>query len=100
MLDRTQWPQDRIAQLCRRNRVRKLSVFGSALTERFGPASDLDLLVEFDPGQTPSLVGMAKLEAELTEILGRKVDLRTPAELSRYFRDDVLRHAELRYAHR
>ena len=70
--------------------MRKLSLFGSVLTERFRPDSDIDILVEFEAGHTPSLLGMARIERELTELLERKVDLRTAEELSRYFRDEVV----------
>jgi len=76
-----------------------LALFGSALREDFSEESDVDMLVEFEPGHTPGLLGMARLERELSHILGgRKVDLRTPEDLSRYFRDEVLRKAEVQYA--
>jgi len=76
-----------------------LALFGSALREDFSEESDIDVLVEFEPGHTPGLLGMARLERELSHILGgRKVDLRTPEDLSRYFRDEVLREAEVQYA--
>lgn len=94
------FPEDKIADFCRRHKVAKLSVFGSILREPsdqggfgFGPTSDVDLLVEFLPGQTPSLLTVGGMLMELQEMLGRKVDLRTPQDLSRYFRDDVLREA-------
>ena len=91
-------PREALAAFCRRNHIRKLSLFGSILREDFGPESDVDFLVEFEPGKTPSLLTVAGLEIELTEMLGRKVDLRTPQDLSRYFRDEVVRHAEVQYA--
>jgi len=91
-------PKDRIAEFCRANRIRKLALFGTILTEEFGPDSDIDILVEFEPGQTPSLLGMAGLELKLTAMLGRKVDLGTPWELSRYFRDQVVQSAEVQSA--
>jgi hypothetical protein len=76
-----------------------LSLFGSALRGDFSEESDIDVLVEFEPGHAPGLLGMARLERELSRILGgRKVDLRTPEDLSRYFRDEVLREAEVQYA--
>lgn len=93
-----QIPRERLAEFCRRNHVRRLSLFGSILREDFGPESDVDILVEFEPGKTPGLFTMAGLEIELSEMLGRKVDLRTPGDLSRYFRDEVVRTAELQYA--
>ena len=82
---------------CRRYQVRKLSLFGSVLREDFRPDSDVDLLVEFEPGARVGLFEMAAMERELGAIVGRKVDLRTPAELSRYFRDEVVASAEVQY---
>jgi predicted nucleotidyltransferase len=90
-------PQGRIAEFCRRHHVRRLALFGSILGDDFGPESDVDVLVEFEPGHTPGLSFFA-MQDELGEILGRRVDLNTPAFLSRYFRDDVLREAEVQYA--
>lgn len=79
-----------LREFCERHGIAKLSLFGSALTERFGPESDIDLLVDFLPGRKPGLFRLAGMEIELTEAVGRKVDLRTAAELSRYFREEVL----------
>ena len=73
-----------------RNHIRTLSLFGSVLTDHFRPDSDIDILVAFRPGHVPSLLGIAGMEIELSELLGRKVDLRTAEELSRYFRDEVV----------
>ena len=87
-----------IDSFCRRNRIKKLSFFGSVLRDDFSPASDVDVLVEFMPGTTVGFIRLAGMELELSNILGRKVDLRTPAELSRYFRQDVLNTAEVQYA--
>jgi len=89
---------DRIAGFCRTHGIRRLSLFGSILREDFGPDSDIDFLVEFEPGKVPSLLGMAALEIALSEMLGRPVDLRTPEDLSRYFREDVIQSAEVQYA--
>ncbi|MBI4481489.1 MAG: nucleotidyltransferase domain-containing protein, partial [Acidobacteria bacterium] len=76
-----------------------LALFGSALREAFGPDSDVDVLVEFEPEHVPGLLGIARLERELSAIFGgRKVDLRTPEDLSRYFRAEVIEEAELQYA--
>ena len=87
-----------LAAVCRRYRIRRLSLFGSALKGLDRPESDIDLLVEFEPGARPSLLTMAKIELELSPLLGgRKVDLRTAQDLSRYFRDEVVRSAELQY---
>ncbi len=90
-------PKEKIADFCRRYHIRKLAVFGSALREDFRPDSDLDVLVEFDPGHTPGLAFFG-MEQELSELLGRKVDLNTPQFLSPYFRDKVLAEAEVQYA--
>lgn len=83
---------------CLRHGLRKLSFFGSVLRDDFRPDSDVDVLVEFRPGIRAGYLTMAAMERELTALLGRRVDLRTPNELSRYFRDDVLRRAEVHYA--
>jgi predicted nucleotidyltransferase len=90
-------PHDKIAEFCKRNRIRKLSLFGSALRGELRENSDIDLLVEFEPGHVPGLAFFA-MENELSEILSRKVDLNTPQFLSRYFREQVLAEAELQYA--
>ena len=87
-----------IAEFCRRNRIRRLAFFGSVLRADFGSESDVDVLVEFEPGVRIGLLGMAALENQLTSIVGRRVDLRTPQDLSRYFREDVLARAEVQYA--
>jgi len=72
-------------------------VFGSAIRGQLRPDSDIDLLVEFEPDHTPGLFSIIRMEMELTETLGRKVDLRTPDDLSQYFRDEVMANAELQY---
>jgi len=92
------FPKEVIADFCKRYRIRKLALFGSVLREDFRPDSDVDVLVEFEPGHTVGLLRMAGLEMELSEVLGRRVDLRTLAELSRYFRDEVARTSEVQYA--
>jgi len=91
-------PQDAIDAFCRRHRIRRLSLFGSVLRDDFGPASDVDFLVEFEHGHVPSLFGIAGMEEELSGLIGRKADLRTQEDLSRYFRDEVRRSAEIQYA--
>ena len=88
---------ERIAAFCRKNHIRRLALFGSVLRDDFRPDSDVDVLVEFEPDATPGLIRLAGMEIELSEILERKVDLRTPAELSRYFRDEVVRLAQVQY---
>jgi uncharacterized protein len=90
--------RDRIARFCKQNGIRRLSLFGSVLTDDFGPESDVDVLVEFEPDYHIGLVGLAGLEIELSEMLGRKADLRTPQDLSRYFRERVMSLAEVQYA--
>ncbi len=90
--------QQQLAVFCRAHHIRKLALFGSVLKGTARPDSDIDLLVEFEPAHIPGLLGMASMEIELGEMLGRKVDLRTPRDLSRYFRDEVLRTAEVQYA--
>jgi predicted nucleotidyltransferase len=88
-----------LALFCTRHHIRRLSLFGSVLKGTDRPDSDVDLLVEFEPGEAPGLLGLADMELELSTLLeGRKVDLRTAQDLSRYFRDEVLRTAELQYA--
>jgi len=90
-------PKEKIAEFCKRNRIRKLSVFGSAVRDDFSPESDIDVLVEFEPDARVGLIRLAGLEIELGEILGRKVDLNTPGFLSKYFRDKVLSEAIVHY---
>ena len=87
--------RDALAAFCRRHRIRKLAFFGSVLRDDFGPASDVDVLVEFEPGARVGLIRLARMENELSDLLGRKVDLNTPGCLSPYFRDEVLREAEV-----
>ena len=89
--------RDRIAEFCRRHHIRRLSLFGSVLRDDFRPDSDVDVLVEFEPGTRVGLIGLADVEIELAELLGRKVDLNTPGFLSRYFREQVLAEAEVQY---
>jgi predicted nucleotidyltransferase len=98
MISRVDIPRDRLAVFCRRHHIRKLSLFGSALREDFRPDSDIDVLVEFEPDVAVGLIGLAGMELELSALLGRKVDMRTPAELSRYFRQEVVDTAEVQYA--
>ncbi len=90
-------PKERLVEFCQRNHIRRLSVFGSALRGQLRPDSDIDLLVEFEPSHTPGLFSIVRMEMELTEMLGRKADLRTPEDLSEYFRDEVMENAELQY---
>jgi predicted nucleotidyltransferase len=91
--------KDALAQFCKRHRIRRLSLFGSQLKGTARTDSDIDLLVEFEPEHIPGLLGISGMEIELSDMLGgRTVDLRTAADLSHYFRDDVVRMAEVQYA--
>ena len=90
--------KERVADFCRRRHITKLALFGSVLTDCFGPDSDVDVLVEFDPEHIPGLIALSGMEREFSELLGRKVDMRTPKDLSRHFRDEVVRSARVQYA--
>lgn len=87
-----------LRDFARRHHIRRLSLFGSVLRPDFRPDSDVDVLVEFAPGHVPGFFGLVDMQEELSVILGRRVDLRTPQDLSRYFRDEVLAGAEVQYA--
>ncbi len=87
-----------LAHFCRSHHIRRLSLFGSQLKGTASPDSDVDLLVEFEPDHVPTLFGMVAMETELSGLLHRKVDLRTAEDLSRYFRDEVIRTAQVQYA--
>ena len=89
-------PRERLAEFCRRHHIQKLSLFGSVIRDDFTPASDVDVLVEFAPGRSPGLA-FFDMQQELSETLGRQVDLNTAAWLSPYFRQQVLDEAELMY---
>ncbi|HNR33154.1 MAG TPA: nucleotidyltransferase domain-containing protein [Candidatus Hydrogenedentes bacterium] len=90
--------EEQIAAFCRKHPLTKLALFGSVLTDRFGPDSDVDVLFEYDPQHVPSLFDVVEMEEELSAILGRRADMRTPCDLSRYFRDEVVRTAQVHYA--
>jgi predicted nucleotidyltransferase len=89
-------PHDRIAEFCRKHRIRRLAFFGSVLRDDFGPDSDVDVLVEFEPGARVGLKFFG-MERELSEIIGRRVDLMTPGFLGKYIRDRVLAEAHIEY---
>ena len=92
-------PEAQLPDLCRRNGIQKLALFGSVLTNRFSDSSDIDVLIEFRPQERVGFFRLADIEAELSGLLGgRKVDLRTPMDLSRHFRDEVVRGALVLYA--
>ena len=90
-------PHNILTEFCKKHHIRKLSLFGSILTEDFHPDSDIDVLVEFEPGHVPGF-GIIDMENELSQLVGRKVDLRTAGDLSRYFRDRVVQEARVEYA--
>ena len=89
---------EKIAEFCRKNHIRKLSVFGSFLRDEYNEDSDIDILVEFFPDHIPGLIRLEGMENELSSVIGRKVDIRTAEDLSRYFRNEVLESAEVKYA--
>ena len=88
---------DEIKDYCKANKIKKLSLFGSYLKNTSREGSDVDLLVEFDENANYGLLDVARMERELSDMIGKKVDLRTPNELSRYFRDMVVREAKVKY---
>jgi len=90
-------PKDQIADFCKKHYIRRLAVFGSALRDDFRPDSDVDVLVEFQKGHVPGFA-FFDMQDELSQILSREVQLHTPSFLSRYFRDKVMREAEVQYA--
>jgi predicted nucleotidyltransferase len=89
--------RDTIAGFCRRHGIVWLAFFGSVIHDDFGPDSDVDVLVQFDPTRIPGLLALAEMEFELADLLGRKADLRTPEDLSEYFRDKVVAEAVTQY---
>src|SRR5215208_2222336 len=92
--------RERLAEFCRKHHIRKLALFGSVLRDDFRPDGDIDVLVEFEPGHVPGFIRLAGMEFELSALLdGRTVDMRTPEDLSRYFRDEVVASAEVQYVH-
>ena len=90
--------KEQIADFCENNQIRRFAFYGSVLQDDFGPESDIDVLVELEPNHTIGLLKMAQMEIELSELMGgRKVDLRTPQDLSKYFRDKVIAEAVVQY---
>ena len=92
-------PQDKIADFCRRNHIRRLAFFGSVLRDDFRPDSDIDVLVEFEPGHVPGLA-LIRMQAELSALLGHEIDLVTPKFLNHRIRDRVLSEMEVQYVAR
>lgn len=97
MLANIEIPHKDIVAFCRKHHIRKLSFFGSVLRDDFSPDSDVDVLVEFEPGHVPGYIRFGAMLVELSEILGREVDLKTPDDLSHYFRKDVVAQAQVAY---
>jgi len=91
-------PKEKIASFCKKHHIEKMSLFGSVLTSDFKPTSDVDFLVVFDSDNHPGLFKIVDMEEELSQIIGRHADLRTAGDLSRFFRDDVVKHAHQIYA--
>jgi hypothetical protein len=99
MMMQIELPKEQIASFCRERHIRRLAIFGSALRSDFRHDSDIDVLVEFELDHIPGLFGIARMERDLSALCGGwKVDLRTPEDLSRYFRQRVLDEAEVQYA--
>lgn len=90
-------PEKRVAEFCRTNGIQILSLFGSVIRDDFGPESDVDVLVEFKPGTRIGLIKLGRLENELSDILGRNVDLNTPDFISKYFRPEIMAEREVQY---
>lgn len=89
--------KNQIDSFCKLNKIKKLSLFGSYLKNTENPESDVDILVEFAENTEYGLLDIARMERQLSEIIGRKVDLRTPEELSTYFRDSIVKEARVKY---
>ena len=90
--------KDRLADFCKRHHILRLAIYGSALRSDFRPESDVDVSVDFVPGHTPGFFKLFEMESELSDLFGgRKVEIRTPQDLSRYFRDKVIEDAEVQY---
>jgi predicted nucleotidyltransferase len=98
MIHGIEFPEQRLARFCQNHGVRRLSLFGSILRDDFGADSDIDILVEFEPGRTPGMIGFGGMILELSAMLGRRVDLRTPNDLSRYFRNAVVKGSRTLHA--
>ena len=90
-------PDDKISDFCRHDRIKRLALFCSVLRDDFRPDSDVDVLVEFEPDARVGLLGLARMEIELSDLLGLKVDLNTPGFLADQFRQEVLAEAEIWY---
>lgn len=92
--------REKLETFCKEHHIKKLAVFGSAIKGNLRADSDIDILVEFEEGSTPGLITFSGIEIELSDLIGRKVDLRTAGDLSRYFRAEVLNNARVEYVER
>jgi len=90
---------ERMKSICGEYRIRKLSLFGSALRDELSEDSDIDILIEFETGKAPGLMGFCHIQNLLSDLIGREVELHTPNDLSRYFREDVVKNAVIQYGH-
>lgn len=90
--------REKVAAFCRRRHIRRLAFFGSVLRDDFGPDSDVDVLVEFDPGHVPGLITLMSMQLEFSDLIGRAADFRAPGDLHRSFREAVTAGAEVLYA--
>ncbi len=90
-------PRDWIEGFCKDHHIMKMALFGSVLSDHFSDSSDIDILVEFDPKHIPGLFGIAEMRDELTQNMGREVDLRTPEDISKLFRNDIIKQSYLIY---
>lgn len=97
-MQRLNLDKKQLKNFCENHHITFLGVFGSAITPHFSSTSDVDILVQFDYSNLPTLFDMVDMEAELTKLVGRQVDLKTPNDLSPYFRDDVIKHAKVFYS--
>lgn len=97
MSTRIHIPRDQVAAFCRRNHIRRLALFGSVLRDDFTEDSDIDILVEFEPNHLVGFLGLAGMEIELSQILGRQAEIHTVPGLNPRFRDEVLQVAEVQY---
>jgi hypothetical protein len=95
--ERVNLTEEQIAEFCQKNHIKKFAFFGSILRDDFRSDSDIDILIDLDYNYKTGLMKMARMERELSETIGRQVDLRTPEDLSDYFRDKVLSEAEVLY---
>lgn len=95
--ERIRLSQAELEEFCRRHHIQKLAFFGSVLREDFGPDSDVDILVEFERDHVPGYFRLSAMESDLSDLLGKKVDLRTPGEISEFYRDRVVSSSQVRY---